>query len=86
MPAQIMENHIRMKIALDEINRIKLISEPVVLLLYIIMTNSSQIVAAAKRLQALAVKMRSNGEGKAMFEISFKLESSNDIKAIIKDK
>ena len=75
-----------MKIALNEINRIKLIGEPAIFLPYIVITNSNQIVAAAKRLQALAIKIRNNNKGKAIFKILFKLKSSNNIKAITKDK
>ena len=44
-----MENYIKIIIALEEIDRVKLISEPVRLLLYIIITNGNKIVAIAAR-------------------------------------
>lgn len=84
IPAQMMENHIRMTITLEEIDRARLTSKPVGLLSYIVMTSGNRIVATAKRRQALATKMRSSGEGKVMFEIPFKLESGNDAKAVTK--
>jgi len=75
-----------MTIALEEINRVKLISKPVGLLPYIIITSSNRIVATAKRQQALATKIKSISKGKIMFKIPFKLESGNNVKAIIKDR
>ena len=86
LPAQMMENHIRMTIALEKIDRIKMIGEPAELLPYIVMTNNNQMVATAKKRQASAAKMRNSGEGKAMFEIPFKLESGNDVKVVAKDR
>ena len=71
---------------LEEINRVKLISKPVGLLLYIIITSSNRIVATAKRRQALAIKIRSSSKGKVIFKIPFKLESGNNIKAVTKDR
>ena len=47
--AQIMENYIRITITLEEIDRARLTSKPVGLLLYIIMTSGNWIVATAKR-------------------------------------
>ena len=86
MLAQIIENYIKIIIALEKINRIKLIGKPVELLLYIIMTNNNQIVTTAKKRQASAVKIRNSSKGKAMFEIPFKLKSSNDVKVVVKDR
>ena len=86
IPAQMMENHIRMTIALEDIDRVKLIGKPTGLLPYIVMTSSNRMVVTAKRLQALAAKIRSSGEGKVMFEIPFKPESRNGVKAVTKDR
>ena len=41
MPAQIIENYIRITIVLEEIDKVKLISKPIGLLLYIIIINSN---------------------------------------------
>jgi hypothetical protein len=86
MLVQIMENYIKMTIALEKIDRIKLIGKPARLLPYIVMTNSNQMVATAKKQQALATKIRSNSKSKVMFKIPFKLESGNNVKVIMKDR
>ena len=44
------------------------------------------MVTTAKKQQALVEKIRSSSKSKAIFEIPFKLKSSNNIKVIVKNR
>ncbi|OCK73851.1 hypothetical protein K432DRAFT_398562 [Lepidopterella palustris CBS 459.81] len=84
-PAQIIENRVRMTIAMEQNDRIRLIGESARMLPYIAVMRSNEMVATATRRQALTAQTRSS-RGKAIFEIPFHSEPSKDAKTVARDR